>query len=101
MTTVQTVWYYKAAIFKCAFDALIAGAAVWMAAVANQKWSDLDSTAKAVIVVLTIVAIAKVWESFLSTTMADLKAAKPAADTQQEVTDYNKAKIAAVKRGSL
>ena len=101
MTTVQTVWYYKAAVFECAIDAAIAGALVWLAATSDKSWADLSPTARASVYVLAIIQVLKTWRSFASTTMADLKAGKAIANTQQEVTDYNAAKIAAVKRGSL
>lgn len=73
--TSKQIWFWRLAIFECLSDAFVAGAMVWMAAVANQSWQDIDPTAKAVIKVS--VAVVKVIKSFLSTTMATLKQNAP------------------------
>ena len=105
MTTFQNIWYWKLAIFECAIDAFIAGALVWMAATANSNWDDLNSTAKATVWLLTIVAILKVWKSLVSTTISDLKKGQPAADAAanaKEVTDaIQTAKVAAISRDAV
>ena len=66
-------WYWRLAIFECATDAYIAGAMVWMAAIADKEWGSLSPTAKHLIMVAVSVAALKIVKSFLSNTMNLLK----------------------------
>lgn len=80
------IWYWRLAIFEVITDAFIAGAMVWMAAIANEDWSMLSPTARAVVKVSVAVAMVKVVKSFLSTTLQTLKDNQP-PDTAQIVSD--------------
>jgi len=72
-TWFQSLWYWRLAFFECITDALIAGAMVWIAAVANQDWSTMQRTPKEVIIVSVVIAMIKVVKSFLSTTITVLQ----------------------------
>lgn len=72
-TWMQSMWYWRLATFECLSDMFIAGAMVWLAAVADTEWDKLSTTAKHVVEVSAVIAAIKVMKSFLSTTKQDLK----------------------------
>lgn len=85
----QSLWYWRLAVFECLTDAFIAGAMVFISAVANQDWDQLPHTAKITIKLCTIVAVLKVVKSFLSTTISVLQQQMPMPEgiaTHQEIT---------------
>lgn len=71
------IWYWRLAIFECLSDAYVAGAMVFMAAIADKEWSEISHTGKLIIYISTSVAVIKVIKSFLSTTIQVLKDSKP------------------------
>lgn len=85
MNMFQNIWYWRLAIFEVVCDAYIAGAMVWTAAVADKEWSALTPTARTFIYIAASIAIIRVFKAFLSTTIKDLKDAKPAAEEALKV----------------
>jgi hypothetical protein len=79
-TWYQSLWYWRLAFFECLTDSFIAGAMCWISAVANADWNQINPTARATIVICTIVAMLKVVKSFLSTTIQVLKDNQPTPD---------------------
>lgn len=90
MTITQSLWYWRLAIFECVMDAYIAGAMVWMSAIADKEWSDLTPTARHAIWVLVSISVLKSIKSFVSTTVQVLKEAKPKAEAVQAQKDLAK-----------
>ena len=90
MTITQTLWYWRLVIFDCVVDAYIAGAMVWMSAIADKEWSDLTPTARRAIWVLVSIAVLKSIKSFTSTTIQVFKDAKPKAEAELQQKDLAK-----------